>query len=94
MTRSPSPASPGEVENSYLRTLASSPFESLRPPDLSVAVESSQFPELPDFPPVAEPHFIWGMRDAASFSDDLNSAYKEVIQWRRNVFDPPCGSAG
>ena len=34
------------------------------------------------------------MRDAASFCDDLNTAYKEVIQWRRNVFDLPRGSAG
>ena len=92
LTRSPSPASPGELENFNPRTRAPSPFESPRPLDLSVAVESSQFPKLPDFPPVAEPHFTWGVRDAASFCDDLNSAYKEVIQWRRNVFDPPRGS--
>ena len=45
-------------------------------------------------PPVAEPNFTWGAKDAASFCDDLNTAYKEVSQWQRNLFDTPRGSAG
>jgi len=89
-----SPASPVEAENSHLRTLAPTLYESPCPPNLSTAGESSRLPELPDFPPVAEPNFTWGVKDAASFCDDLTIAYKEVTQWRRNVFDTPRGSAG
>ena len=97
LTRSPSPALPGEVENSLSRTLDPTPYESPRPPDLSTrhtALESINQPELPAFPPVAEPNFTWGAKDAASFCDDLNTAYKEVTQWQRNLFDTPRGLAG
>ena len=78
MTRSPSPALPGKVENSLSRTLDPTPYESPHPPDLSTrptALESIRHPELPAFPPVAEPNFTWSAKDAASFFDDLNNAY-------------------
>ena len=50
--------------------------------------------ELPVYQPVASPHFHWGPVDAAAFSLSLDSAYQEVVHWRKNSFDMPHGSAG
>ena len=92
---SPPPTSSYMVRSS--RTLSPTSFESLYPPDLSThptTLESIHPPLLLVFPPAAKPNFTWGVKDSPSFCNDLNTAYKEVTQWRRNVFDTPRGSAG
>ena len=50
--------------------------------------------ELPVCQPVASPHFHCGPVDATAFSLSLDSAYQEVVHWRKNSFDVPHGSAG
>ena len=73
--------------NSFSRTLFPTPYESPHPPDLSThptTLESTYPLELMGFPPVTEPNFTLGVKDAASFCDDMNTANKEVTQWPRN----------
>ncbi len=41
-----------------------------------------------------ECEFTWGEVDGKSFAIELAAAYTEVVQWRRNVFMVPSGSAG
>jgi len=51
-------------------------------------------PELPPFQPVVQPNFVWGTRDASSFTDDLSSAYQEIVHWKKNCFAVPHGASG
>ena len=46
---------------------------------------------LPAFVPMANSHFRWGELDASAFTSLLDSAYKEVVHWRRNCFSIPKG---
>ena len=54
--------------------------------------------ELVDvLPPYKSPNtenFKWGEKDAAEFYRDLDVAYREVVQWRRNIFMVPLGKIG
>ena len=47
---------------------------------------------------VTNPHAIdnavWGMLKGNEISEAVNSAYLEVIRWRRNIFNLPTGKAG
>jgi len=69
-------------------------------PDLNHAsqpADSSHLPrppELPHFLPVAQPNFVWGAREASSFSADLDAAYQEIVHWKKNCFAVPRGSSG
>ena len=41
-----------------------------------------------------EPSFMWGEIDGITFTNNLNSAYEEIMKWRRNIFRIPYGHAG
>ena len=49
---------------------------------------------FPDFIPCVEPNFMWGSHDGGSSSRVLNSVFKEVIHWKRNLFKIPLGRFG
>ena len=42
----------------------------------------------------SEPSFRWGSREGRDIVRDINSAYEEVIHWKRNNFLIPFGSIG
>ena len=50
--------------------------------------------KLPEFQPVAPSHFHWGPVDSSTFCQSLDSAYQEVIHWKKNNFEVPRGSVG
>ena len=50
--------------------------------------------ELPPFPPMAEPMFMWGAREGADFASDVHQAYELISTWRKNVFKLPSGTVG
>ena len=41
-----------------------------------------------------EPSFMWGEIDGITFTNNLNSAYDEIMKWCRNIFRIPCRHAG
>ena len=43
---------------------------------------------------LSSPCFSWGEVDGHTFANVLTTAYNEVVNWRRNVFSVPSGSAG
>ena len=49
---------------------------------------------LPEPVPMADPSFVWGQLDAATFIHSVTSVYVEVIHWRQNIFTVPYGKAG
>ena len=50
--------------------------------------------KLPEFQPVAPSHFHCGPVNSSTFCQSLNSAYQEVVHWKKNNFEVPCGSLG
>ena len=38
--------------------------------------------------------FEWGEKDATEYHQDLGTAYREIVQWRRNIFMVPSGKIG
>ena len=42
---------------------------------------------------MAEPSFVWGVPDGASFSGVISDAYAEVVHWRKQFFPVPYGHA-
>ena len=49
---------------------------------------------LPEFEPLAEPSFTWGVLDGYAFSEVIKSCYDEIVHWRRNLFKVPSGKIG
>ena len=49
---------------------------------------------LPEFEPLAEPSFTWGVLDGYAFSDVTKSCYDEIVHWKRNLFKVPSGKIG
>ena len=49
---------------------------------------------LPSYTEVHLPNFVWGELDGISFKCAIDAAYKEVVQWRRNLFKVLSGKAG
>ena len=45
-------------------------------------------------PPLQPPSFTWGSCTGEDFCTSINSAYEEVVHWRRNIFQVPSGSSG
>ena len=45
-------------------------------------------------PDLQPPNFSWGSCCGEVFCTRINSAYEEVVHWRRNLFQVPSGSAG
>ena len=45
-------------------------------------------------PPLQPPDFSWGPHQGAEFRTLVDTAYEEVVHWRRNIFQVPSGSAG
>ena len=45
-------------------------------------------------PELQPPTFTWGECTGELFCGKINSAYNEVVHWRRNVFQVPSGSSG
>ena len=43
---------------------------------------------------VQPPDFSWGPHQGAEFRTLVDTAYEEVVHWRRNIFQVPSGSAG
>ena len=41
-----------------------------------------------------KPAFVWGEVDGEGFVKSIDTCYKEVVQWRRNLFRVPSGKAG
>ena len=61
---------------------------------LQLSNTSESVPPLPEFAPMANQTFIWGVYDSATISSTLSSAYNEVVHWRRNNFPVPTGKVG
>ena len=55
---------------------------------------STKSNKLPDYQPVCKSSFVWGNIDSASFAHSLDSAYKEAVHWKSNLFKIPQGNAG
>ena len=56
-------------------------------PNTTAPAEPSDVaPELPAFPPAAEPIFSWGNLKGPEFTKLLDTTYDEVVHWRRNCF--------
>ena len=66
-----------------------SSFESS--PDQS---EGSPISALPVFEPMVSPTFTWGERDSESTIASIESAYSEVMHWKKQLFPVPWGNAG
>ena len=49
---------------------------------------------LPNYPPLSPPSFLWGDVPGSEFVSKVCSIYDEVIHWRRNLFSVPVGKAG
>ena len=50
---------------------------------------------LPPFEEMRRPNFTWGNTvDSQTFCHKIEAVYKEVMKWRRNVFNVPTGKAG
>jgi hypothetical protein len=49
---------------------------------------------VPPFTPLSHRSFTWGDVDGDSFISSVNSAYEEIVHWRRNVFSIPSGDVG
>ena len=68
------------------------------PVQTNAATISSIFPfdayHLPSPTPMAAPNFVWGERDAESFTNSLNAAYTKVVKWKANIFFVPLGNIG
>ena len=45
-------------------------------------------------PALQPPNFMWGSCNGEAFCTKVNLAYKEVVHWRRNLFQVPSGSTG
>ena len=45
-------------------------------------------------PALQPPNFSWGPYQGEAFSEIINTAYDEVVHWRRNIFQVPSGSSG
>ena len=66
----------------------------------SDAVQSADVPlhtqDLPRPSAMAEAHFTWGPDEVSSeqFIQSINTAYAEVVHWKRNIFSVPSGKAG
>ena len=43
---------------------------------------------------MATPTFKWGAFDSSEFAGQLDTAFHEIVQWRKNCFRIPQGSAG
>ena len=43
---------------------------------------------------MSSPTFVWGILDSATIIASINSAYDEVVHWRRNIFPVPSGDVG
>ena len=50
--------------------------------------------DLPTYPSISPPSFLWNDVSGSDFSTMINSAYNEAIHWRRNLFSVPVGKAG
>ena len=50
--------------------------------------------KLPEFQPVAPSHFHWCPVGSSTFCQSLDSAYQEVVHWKKNNFEVPRGSVG
>lgn len=48
--------------------------------------------QLPDYSPLPELSFVWGSRNSTSVCSDLETAYKEIVHWKRNLFSLPSGN--
>ena len=46
------------------------------------------------FPDLQPPNFTWNSGSGEIFCRKINTAYEEVVHWRRNLFQVPSGSAG
>ena len=66
----------------------------------SDVVQSADVPlhtqDLPHPSAMAEAHFTWGPDEVSSeqFIQSINTAYAEVVHWKRNIFYVPSGKAG
>ena len=49
---------------------------------------------LPAHVPMTNPQFRWGELNASAFTSLLDTAYREVVHWRRNCFTIPKGNTG
>ena len=50
--------------------------------------------KLPEFQPVAPSHFHWCPVGSSTFCQSLDSAYQEVVHWKKSNFEVPRGSVG
>ena len=73
---------------------ASVTSDSLSPDTPSLPhVSIDTLPSLPTFTP-AHDEYVWGNRPASAMTPIIESAFREVIHWRPNLFVPPsCNSA-
>ena len=57
--------------------------------------ETTLRPRLPEFEPLsAADNFTWGNVEGVTFKSAVNTAFMEIVHWRRNLFMIPSGKAG
>ena len=70
------------------------PVNTTRPQISETMVPLTDTPNLPLFTPVTDASFIWGEHCADESSMSIDATYEEVMEWRKNLYPVPPGTAG
>ena len=85
----PSPS----IQDSIVREDPQAPTGSVKE-DPEVTHTMSLPGTLPGYTSMAALTFNWGAFDSSEFAGQLDTAFNEMVQWRKNCFRIPQGSAG
>ena len=61
---------------------------------MDLAAQKIRANDLPEFEPMTYPIFTWGTLESSEFTGLLDTAFDEVVHWKRNCFRVPHGNAG
>ncbi|XP_062508484.1 uncharacterized protein LOC134184756 [Corticium candelabrum] len=56
--------------------------------------DAIDLPAIPQYRVLLPPNFNWGGIPGADIKDQIDQAYREVVHWKRNLFQVPYGSSG
>ena len=56
--------------------------------------DAIDLPAIPQYRVLLPPNFNWGGVPGADIKDQIDQAYREVVHWKRNLFQVPYGSSG
>ncbi len=64
------------------------------PGELSGAALTPPADHFPSYAQLSSACFKWGSIDGPTYQSAVNSAYNEIVHWRRNIFKVPSGKVG